>query len=302
LLDAIKKIESLKSKKCLPYFVFSGQIDKEIHGGVKKVVGKHYAKSSPAAKQELIGDLKKATNEQPETQAKHKHPQIIDLCQGGYLGADLYQAILAMAMDLSRDEIKSDFNAIRKVIERVFLVLNQNGLLPDEVHQGSGSINKSMRFLCDEHRDYKHHDEILHPTAAFLLKNMLNVCQDGSHLEGENLVLKVSDFVNTVKSSYLIKSTIYQLFDFLLFFKSIIDEGTDKSTNMQKWNKEPNWIEGEIEELKANRGIFKPQKLPIAKTARKVDIPKSILNSKGIAKGDNVKLTVKFEVDKIEKV
>jgi hypothetical protein len=71
---------------------------------------------------------------------------------------------------------------------------------------------------------------------------------------------------------------------------------------MQKWNKEPNWIEGEIEELKANRGIFKPQKLPIAKTARKVDIPKSILNSKGIAKGDNVKLTVKFEVDKIEKV
>ncbi|MFW6351334.1 MAG: hypothetical protein ACOC2E_03020 [Bacteroidota bacterium] len=52
------------------------------------------------------------------------------------------------------------FNPLRKIIEMLCAPFNKFELLPNEVHIGNGSINKSCNFLSGKNDNYKLNAEI----------------------------------------------------------------------------------------------------------------------------------------------
>ena len=79
-----------------------------------------------------------------------------------------------------------------------------------------GNHNKVIRFICSEQTNY------LHPTLSFVLSNMNELLQDSSHNK-ITLKYKVDEFTNESKSPYIFKSLVFQLFEFLIWYKDFVD-------------------------------------------------------------------------------
>lgn len=53
-----------------------------------------------------------------------------------------------------------------KILEALFKKLNSIGLIPDEIQNGMGRINKASKFLAGKNENYKYHQELISPVVA----------------------------------------------------------------------------------------------------------------------------------------
>ena len=59
---------------------------------------------------------------------------------------------------------------------------------------------------------------------TFIIWNLINTTNDGSHKDREGLNLDIIDFVDNQNTEYLFKGNIFRLFDILIYFKEYIDK------------------------------------------------------------------------------
>jgi hypothetical protein len=264
---AIARINELKSKKVFPWFVLSGK-DKFTKGGnslLKANKARCFDKTNPSDVVRLFEEMKAAASQQPDAQLKHKYAFLLEACSVQLLGTEHFSRLFALIKHIENveklDNTEDMLNPIRKIIERIFRRMAQQGIIPDGIFANKGWINGSRLFLAHKHSDYELLSEITPPLVNENIHRLLNIIQDASHGEGE-LKLKVDHYLKSAQSDYLYRSCVYLMFDLLLWFKEFMKNNPDKETNKNLWKSKVSngdWITGRVTRIAENGwGTFQP--------------------------------------------
>ena len=216
----------LQLKKKFEVFVLTGQADAYEDKTFKQAFTKVYQKGNDSDIERLFADIKIAAATQEDTQIRHNYKRVFDVCTEYYIGELAGQDILNLLKVNDETNIDNHFNAIRKVIEDIFIAFNKFNLLPTEFITPSVALNESSKFLAgkDSHgslfteKGYQHLEETHLPKLiASHLRNILPVTQAGSHRSDIDLHVK------TIKTPFLLKSVFFQLLDVIVWFKMYVD-------------------------------------------------------------------------------
>jgi hypothetical protein len=319
LFKVARALDKLEDKKKIPWFILSGQdsfTKQNNRIATEYQDNKVFDKNVDEDFDQLWIDIKKAADLQLDTQIRHKFFRVFEVCNERYIGEETAKLLLNSLKAVSCENLNLDtedlFNPIRKIIERLFSAFNKINLLPNEVFKGKGWINQSSIFLSGKHSSYRMNEEILHPTIAFLLKNILQVIQDGSHSEGE-LKLKIDQHVRNLQTPNLYISVVYQLVDILIWYKEYAENNPDPEKNKLKWtliensneNASNTWIKGTIVKIADNGyGTFKPND-----SWKTLSIPPNKIKEYHLSENENIELTTisdstgtKTYTDKIKRI
>lgn len=264
---AIARINELKSKKVFPWFVLSGK-DKFTKGEnslLKANKARCFDKTNPSDVVRLFEEMKAAASQQPDAQLKHKYAQLLEVCSDQLLGTEHFSRLFALIKHFENVEKLANtedmLNPIRKIIERIFRRMAEQGIIPETILANKGWINGSSLFLANKHSDYELLNEITPPLVNENIHRLLNIIQDASHGEGE-LKLKVDHYLKSAQSDYLYRSCVYLMFDLLLWFKEFMKNNPDKETNKNLWKSKVSngdWITGRVTRIAENGwGTFQP--------------------------------------------
>jgi hypothetical protein len=291
---AIAKINELKSKKVFPWFVLSGK-DKFTRGEnslLKANKANCFDKTNPADVVKLFEEMKSAASQQPDAQLKHKYAALLDACSGKILGAEHFSRLFTLIKHIENvDKLANTedmLNPIRKIIEQMFTRMADRGIIPEAIISNKGWINGSSLFLANKHSDYEHLAEVTPPLVSENIRRLLNIIQDASHGEGE-LKLKVDQYLKTAQSDFLYRSSVYLLFDLLLWFKEFMVNNFDKDTNKARWTSKVSngdWITGTVSRIADNGwGTFQPDNAHAT-----VSIPPKMVTDYRLNETDSIKI------------
>ncbi|HLP38209.1 hypothetical protein [Lacibacter sp.] len=277
-IEVARTLDTLKDQKSIPWFILSGQTT--FTKGSNAVVdvyrnGKVYDKVSDKLKDDLSllwSDLKREVDFLPETQILRNHKRAFAFFTDEYLG-EKYAPVLLNAIKLcsnsivTTEEIRNSFVPLRKIMEQLFRYLTEIGVIPEEVYSAAGSFNQSSIYLSGLHTVYKINEGLIPPVIGFLLKQVTQVTQDSAHDNPGKLKLAVDEFIHSNQTNYLYQSTVYQLLELLVWFKTFADEQKTKTDFAQSWQvistaKESvsgEWQQGSITRIAPNGyGTFQP--------------------------------------------
>jgi cold shock CspA family protein len=289
----------LQLKKKFEVFVLTGQAEAYEDKTFQKAFTKVYKKGSDEEIDRLFLDIKVAAASQEDTQIRHSCKRVFDVCNEKYIGELAGQDILNLLKVSDETNIDNHFNAIRKVVEDLFIAFNKFNLLPAEFVTPGVALNESSKFLAGKGSDvslfsekgYQHLEETHLPKQiAFYLRSILSVTQAGSHRSDIDLHVK------TIKTPYLLKSVFFQLLDVLAWFKMYVDsnpktgnwvkvetagEATEPATEL---------IPGKVININSQKGFafFKPDAI-----GENVFIPPHLVTNHSLTEG----MTVQVEIE-----
>jgi cold shock CspA family protein len=290
----------LQLGKKFEIFVYTGQAeafeDKTFNKAFKKV----YKKGSSDERDRLFNDIKIAAATQEDTQIRHSYKRVFDVCNEKYIGELAGQDILNLLKVNDETNIDNHFNAIRKVVEDLFIAFNKFNLLPKEFISPSVALNQSSIFLAGQeqyditdavYKRYKHLQETHLPKQiVFYLRSILSVTQPAAHRSEIDL------FVKTIKTPFLFKSVLFQLLDLLAWFKMYVDSNP-KTGNWVKVETASEATEpatelshGKVININTQKGFafFKPDAI-----GENVFIPPHLVTNHSLTEG----MTVQVEIE-----
>lgn len=237
LSEVAQELDKLRYKKIMPMFILSGQssFTKDIHPFAEAYTNSVvYNKLVPGNVEKLFDDLKREVDKQPDTQIRHKYQDAFKVCTDEYLGPEISKSLLNLLKIVEGkivDPITEDkISALRKILEKLFQGLNDLNIIPIEIWNGSGRMNQISRFLSGNHKQFYLNSQVLPPVIAFMIRSLTEFVQDGSHL-GNDLRLKVDDFIKHQPTGYLFKSLVFQLLEIIIWFKSFCDNNQNLEAN-----------------------------------------------------------------------
>lgn len=198
-----------------------------------------YKKGSDEEIDRLFSDIKDAAATQEDTQIRHIYKRVFDVCTEKYIGELAGRDILSLLKVNEETNIENHFNAIRKVVEDLFIAFYKFNLLPAEFVTQGVALNESSKFLAGKGADgtlftekgYQHLEETHLPKQiANYLRSILSITQPAAHRSEIDL------FVKTIKTPFLFKSVLFQLLDVLAWFKMYVDSSP----------KTANWVRVEV--------------------------------------------------------
>ncbi|RKS55879.1 hypothetical protein BC962_0852 [Gillisia mitskevichiae] len=268
LQNSIKKINSLADCKKIPYFIYSGYIDKDEHSSAREMLADENIFIKGKDNQALFKAIKEAADEQELTQLKHKYPNPFAVCEENYLGAKHFERVLQLIKDIENPENISNpqdgLLPIRKLLEASFDKLNKLGLIPDEIQNGNGAINGASYFLAGSNDQYLYEGKLIHPVIAESIRHLISLTQDASHNNGNKL--GADTYLGKANNTFLYQSLCYSLLEVLDYLKPFIDANSVKSINQKKWelvqkttSLSGEWVSGKITRISSNGyGTFQP--------------------------------------------
>ncbi len=230
----------LMLKKKFDVFILTGQAEAYEDKTFKKAFTKVYKKGSDSEIDRLFIDIKIAAANQEDTQIRQTFNRVFEVCTEKYIGELAGQDILNLLKVNNDLSIEDPFNTIRKIVEDLFMSFCKFRLLPLEFVTPGVALNESSKFLTGKaadgnpfiERGFRHLEETHLPShIASSLRSLLSITQSGSHRSSIDLHVK------TIKTPYLFKSMLFQLFDILTWFKAYVDSDPKKD----------NWIKIESE-------------------------------------------------------
>jgi cold shock CspA family protein len=268
LFNSIKKINSLSERKKIPYFIFSGYIDQDKHESAREMLAEETIFIKSKDNKALFLAIKEAADKQADTQIRHKHQRVFDVCTELYIGENASKDLLHLFLNSDNFNTSNQFNTLRKIVEDIFIAFNKFQLLPKEFITPSIAINECSKFLSGKNhkeelfveKGYQHNEETHLPEQiSAMLWNILSITQDGSHRA------KIDTHVKTLNTTYLFQSVLCQLLDVVVWFKIHIDSNPkiENWTKIDKSEKETisNIKKGEVINLNLYKGFafLKPE-------------------------------------------
>ena len=136
------------------------------------------------------------------------------------------------------------YNQLRQVLEYLFKVCHNVGLVPDQCIELDGRVNlaQSSKYLAGrvaEHKGVRYGidgDRIVTPNIESEIKSILFLGNNNSHfadLDDESRRM-VEDFFRTSNSRYVIFSLALQMCDIIVWFRDYIAQHNDKDMNLSK--------------------------------------------------------------------
>ncbi len=232
------RINRLSSKKHFEIFVLTGQAKAFDDNTFNEVYKNVYVKGSRKDNERLLTDLLEAAKSQEDTQLKQRHPELISIITEDkyYLKDEFDRVFNLLKITTQENSLNSteSLNEIRKVIEVIFDRLKSIKLIPEEILNNHGWISGCSRFLSNIHPEYVYDDKKFDVPKVIseTLHSLLKVVQDGSHSTGN---LKVVQHINSYNSDYIIKASIFKLFEILMWYKKTIDNYPNQEENVTFW-------------------------------------------------------------------
>ena len=256
--------------KSLSYFVLTGQANTYASPEFNNAFPNVFEKGRDKDEDKLFQMLVEACQNRELTKLKIKYPAPFAVCTEPYLGSKHFNRLLELILNIENPQdikVAQDMlNPIRKIIEAIFAMLNEIGIIPDPIFHGDGWINGCRTFLANRHNEFKIEEGLIPPIISENFYRLLKITQDGSHNEGHNL--GVDAYMANCKNNYLYLSVVYLLLDILDWTKRFLDENPDKDKNLLKWNAKENtykanlnhsFMLGTVSSIKENGwGTFKP--------------------------------------------
>ena len=293
----------LQLKKKFEVFVLTGQAEAYEDRTFKKAFTKVYKKGSDDEVERLFIDIKQAAENQEDTQIRHSYKRVFDVCTEKYIGELAEQDILNLLKVNDETNIDNHFNAIRKVVEDLFIAFNKFNLLPAEFVTPGVALNESSKFLAGKASDgslfsekgYQHLEETHLPKQiAYYLRSILSVTQAGSHRSEIDLHVK------TIKTPFLLKSVFFQILDVLAWFKMYVDSNpkTENWVKLENANEvaesAAELIPGTVININPQKGFafFKPDTI-----GDNIFIPPHLVANHSLTEGMNVQVEVEEYTD-----
>lgn len=293
MAEVATELKKLEDKRKLPWYILSGQTSftkEKNHFADFFNNNKVYDKLSDEDLDDLWKTLKRDADSQFETQIRHKYADIFELCNEKYIGESNFDKVLRLLIAVEENDNNNPtyFNEIRKIMESVFHCCNDKGLFPHDCTD----MNARSTFLGKK--------EMQTFVPVYIQRNIhsvVQIAQEGSHR------LSIDKDVTDGKCPYLLKSTVFELLNVLLWFKDFSDRyprGLDINLDaFQNKELKQDWIQGELAEINDKGwGTFKS-----------VDgtrsIPPQMIKQYGFQVGDELEITTKADnnkhTDKIRK-
>lgn len=197
LYNAISKIEELKSKRNIPWFVLTGQPDRMGNLDFEKSLRgrKPYSKNIAEDKEKLFEDIKKEADNSLETQIRHQYSDIF--------ATDVDKSImlkLLMALETKDTKNSAHLTDIRKIMEDFFKECKAKSIIP----LNRTSMNDQARHLYASSSVPKY----IGTTIIYVT----TITQSGSHRS------KTDKVISNGSAPYLIDSTIKALLNIILWW------------------------------------------------------------------------------------
>ncbi|MFN4197825.1 MAG: hypothetical protein ACK4FS_02235 [Flavobacterium sp.] len=229
--EVAKVLNELKAKnKILPWFIFSGQKsfvkDKNVLLDVMKdesfANGKVFDKNIDEDFVELLAEIKKEADKNPERIIKLKNPEIFSIFNEGILGDDVESQLISLFKKHhyeDRAELKSILTNIRSIQESIFLKLESIKVLPklDKPNQKiihlSGNIKKGL-------------DGKYSPSSTVYQTSEMENLQKWIYFTCGTYIhhLDKAHYTGKVISNYAVQSMFSGLLELLLWFKKTYKE------------------------------------------------------------------------------
>ncbi len=311
LSDVARCLDKKSDHKKLPWFILSGQISftKEKNKIVEVFdIKKVYDKTSDSDLALLWLAIKEESNQQIDTQIRHKFQDVFNSCSEIQMGMDAQKMILNILKNIF--ESKGDFNEelyftqLRKILESMFRSANRLGLLHDDcVKGGKVNLSESSLFMAGEptkHLNIKCNKPHFNKIVADSVKSILFLTGAASHTDdvNQNSVINLTEYKKTNNTPYLLYSLTFQLMDILIWFKSYSKAYPNLEYNQSLWETideaEVAWVSGKVVKIAENGyGTFKALNKDKAITI----IPKT-LKEYNLQENQMIQVILKTEGDK----
>lgn len=296
LFNLIKTINSLSDRKKIPYFIYSGHMDEDKNASAREMLAEETIFIKSRDNHLLFETIKNEADRQRDTQLRHKYHSVFEVVEKKYINSNNKDRLLNVIKSLEDSpglSCEDLYTPLRKLLEKVQSKLVDIGFLPKGL-----SLNSMVYFLNCKHNEYDFEiKEIAPPVIISILNNLIPVVQDGSH-DKEDLNLFVDNHTQKYKNGFLYKSSCYQVFEVLEWFKSFVDEHPRIDINKSSWQLKVNtdtWIDGEIIRITENNwGTFESND----ENKEKISVPPGIVQSNDLKINDLVKVTTQFNHDK----
>lgn len=293
-IDGLKasrdRLIELNNKLYLPFFIFTGQPDYQSNEIFRQSFGEFYVKGEDDDR--IIRDLINRIEQKENYILQKKYQDVLSTCTDNFLGKENYSRLFELIKDIEQsDKIsggEDKLTTIRKTVEALFSALGKYEIIPSQMIGERGWINGSSHFLSDSHNDYILHTEIVPALVSFNIRKLLDVIQDGSHAYGD-LKYRVDSYMKDSQSDYFFRSTVYLMFDLLLWFKEFMENNIDKEANKARWKSKVsngNWITGKVTRIADDGwGTFQPDY-----TDATVGIPPKMVTKYCLTETDSIKI------------
>lgn len=287
---AKERIEQLPKK--FEIFILTGQAEAFDDKTFNKVFSNVFRKGIDKDEDALFESLIRAADSQIDTQIRHKYQRVFEVCSEKYIGEYAGQDLLSVLKELNSTDVDKYFNAVRKIIEDVFIAFNKFQLLPNEFINPTVSLNESSKFLMGKNSKGETFTEkgFIHKDGTHLPKqistyiwNILNATQDGSHRAS------IDEHVKSLKTPYLLNSIVFQLLDVIVWFKQYVDTNPiTENWETELPDEEPHngLIEGTVINYSALKGFafFEP-----TDGSENIFIPPHIVTDNSLVDGMSIK-------------
>ncbi len=199
LRSSIDKINNLKHKREIPYFISTGQPNLLSDDTFRESFGHFYIKGTDDER--LVADVIAAINKRLETQVKNKYSDVFSIEES------INKELLSILIGLETDDCKnaSYFNEIRKVLEWLRNEFISRSLIP----LNTTDLNGFSRYICNG---------VAPVSIQRSIHSAIVVSQNGSHR------LEIDEEVKNGNAPYLLKSTVYELLNILLWVKKVFSD------------------------------------------------------------------------------
>lgn len=236
----------LQLPKKFEIFVLTGQAEAYESRTFNKAFTRVYEKGKEKDVNQLLQDIIIAAKGQIDTQLRHNYKRVFEVCTVRYIGEYAGQDLLNLLKVNDEFNIAQHFNAVRKIVEDLFIAFHKFRLLPSEFVSPSVALNETSRFLAGKggngslfiEKGYQHLAGTHLPSQiAYYLRSILFITQAGSHRSN------IDDHIRQVRTPYLFKSVLFQLMDVLVWFKLYVDS----NPTTENWVRKESVIAGNVE-------------------------------------------------------
>ncbi len=221
--EVAKVLNELKAQnKILPWFIFSGQKsfvkDKnsfvELFKDDSFAKGKVFDKNKDEDFEELLNEIKKAADTNPERIIKIENPKIFSIFEEGILPDEVEEQVLSIFKKPSygnRSELKAILTNIRSIQESIFVKLEGIGVLQN----GLTFSQKNMHLSGN-----KSHASKWNPTTTEYQTSEIETLQKWIYITCGNYIhhLDQAHYKGHVISNYAVQSLFSGLLELLLWF------------------------------------------------------------------------------------
>lgn len=246
-LEELAKISGQNNLREIPHVIFTGQPDLFGNSAFEDMVDGVPIFSKLQPNECLFQKLRELIGESASATIRNRYPLEYLACE--WIAGDSWRLLFPILNSMgSGSELVTDpYNDLRKVLELAFRKLHEFGIIHERlIENGVVNLQGSSLFLAGLEARFGRDGTIVKAKSAVIpklvgeqVKFVLNVCQVGSHTEGNQEIPVTKPSITEVekrnKNHHLLEITSLMTLDFIVWAKSYVDTNLDPTINILNW-------------------------------------------------------------------